>query len=71
MVGITHWGTSEAKVLCGLALLRGVADFSRAGLAGVLGLAGEPVGVDVAPLGGRTGLPLRRAPAVKTLSRYL
>ena len=56
--------------LCGLAFLRGVADFCWAALAGVLGFVEELVGPEVASRA-RADLPLRRAPADNTLSRYL
>ena len=70
MVGITHLGASDASTTWDFAFLWGVVGFSGVDLAGALGLAGELVGVDPA-IGARTGLPLRRVPAVNTLSRCL
>ena len=70
MVGITHLGTSDAIFTWDLAFLWGVVGFRGVDLAGALGLAGELVGVDPATAAW-AGLPLRRVPAVNTLSRYL
>ena len=69
MVGSTHFGTSVVMTAREVVFRREVAGF-RVDLAGVLGLAGELVGVNIFPLV-RAGLPLRRVPAVNALSKYL
>ena len=69
MVGSTHFGTSRAVFAWAAPFRRAMAGLKGVGLAGVLGLTGELLGVVVALF--RAGLPLRRVPAVNALSRCL